>query len=571
MNFFKNLSFRRKLVLSYIIIIIVPVTVLGLYSYNQSKTYLEEQVQRHIESSTKQMISDINYRLQWYNNLIKVTIYNPKVKKILSYKDAISLEEMQGLNDYVEPMLYNFLIGNRDIKKLTIFTEDGKPISGDFVQPNYTIKNTDWFKESSKNNTINWWFEKEELFATSKIFDTSNSNMDIGMFYLKLDYKSVLGNLLEKNTYDSGFIISNQKNDILFSESTNKNNKTNDSFDRKIINLQQGNVNIDGQKYIIVKGSIINKTMNIFYYVPTNTVVINSRGIIKATVIVVFVCLLLLCGLVWLFSNTLVKRILKLNRKMELVECGKYDIQVSSNSKDEIGQLYNSFGNMIKKTNYLIEEVYKSNITQKEAELKSLQAQINPHFLYNTLSVINWKATMIGASDISHVIKTLSKFYRTTLNKGENTISIIDEIGNIQAYIEIQLVMHDNSFEVQYDFDEEIFNYDMINLVLQPIVENAIEHGIDHNQNKEGVLTIKGKIKGKCVEFIVQDNGCGMKTETVEEVFIKHSKGYGLKNVQERILLFFGMEYGMTVNSECGKGTSINVLIPKYNKPPYNE
>ncbi|MBN4049412.1 cache domain-containing protein, partial [bacterium AH-315-N14] len=131
MNFFKNLSFRRKLVLSYIIIIIVPVTVLGLYSYNQSKTYLEEQVQRHIESSTKQMISDINYRLQWYNNLIKVTIYNPKVKKILSYKDAISLEEMQGLNDYVEPMLYNFLIGNRDIKKLTIFTEDGKPISGD--------------------------------------------------------------------------------------------------------------------------------------------------------------------------------------------------------------------------------------------------------------------------------------------------------------------------------------------------------------------------------------------------------------------------------------------------------
>ena len=569
MNFFKNLSFRRKLVLSYIIIIIFPITILGLYSYNESKTYLEEQVHRDIDSSTKQMINDINYRLKRYDDLIKITIYNPQVKKILAYKDAISLEEMQGLNDYVEPMLYNFLIGNRDIKKLTIFTEDGKPISGDFVQPNYTIKNTDWFNESSKNNKINWWFEKEELFATSKIFDISNSNMDIGMFYLKLDYKSVFGNLLEKHTYDSGFIISNQRKDIMFSGNTN--NKINNSFDRKIINLQQGNVTIDGQKYIIVKGSIMNETMNIFYYVPVNTLVINSRGIIKATVTVELICLSLLCALVWLFSNTLVKRILKLNSKMQLVESGKYDIQVSSNSKDEIGQLYNSFGNMLKKTNYLIEEVYKSNITQKEAELKALQAQINPHFLYNTLSVINWKATMIGASDISHVIKTLSKFYRTTLNKGRSTISIKDEIENMQAYIEIQLVMHDNSFEVQYDFEEEIFSYDMINLVLQPIVENAIEHGIDHNKERKGVLTIKGRIKESCVEFTVKDNGCGMKTEIVEEVFIKHSKGYGLKNVQERILIFFGNEYGMTVNSEYGKGTSISVLIPKYNNPPYNE
>lgn len=219
---------------------------------------------------------------------------------------------------------------------------------------------------------------------------------------------------------------------------------------------------------------------------------------------------------------------------------------------------------MVNRISTLINEVYKGKLSQKEAEMKALQAQINPHFLYNSLSLINWKAIEAKQPDISRITLLLSKFYRTSLNKGKNITSIKDELSNIQSYIDIQLMMHDDGFDVEYDLDQEVMRYSIPNLLLQPLIENAIDHGIDMNTDKRGVIriTVKQREDSRIV-ITVSDNGIGMPKETAEQILTGNSKGYGVKNVNERIKHFYGEEYGITVESTEGVGTDIVILIPE--------
>ena len=195
--------------------------------------------------------------------------------------------------------------------------------------------------------------------------------------------------------------------------------------------------------------------------------------------------------------------------------------------------------------------------------MKALQAQINPHFLYNSLSLINWKAIEAKQPDISRITLLLSKFYRTSLNKGKNITSIKDEISNIQSYIDIQLMMHDNEFDIKYDLSPDIMEYSIPNLMLQPLIENAIDHGIDIKTDGRGVIEIVGQMEGEdMIRLTVSDNGVGMSEEMAQQILSEGSRGYGVKNVNDRIKHFYGEEYGITVESEEGKGTRIIILIP---------
>ena len=256
-------------------------------------------------------------------------------------------------------------------------------------------------------------------------------------------------------------------------------------------------------------------------------------------------------------------RIVELRQDMKKVEKGDLSVITSSDSHDEIGDLVNSFAKMLNTINNLINEVYKSKIKEKEYEMRALQAQINPHFLYNTLSLINWKALEAGAMDISKITLALSTFYRTSLNKGKNVMSISDEIDNMRSYISIQLMMHDNEFDFVEEIDPEILKYKTLNLVLQPLIENAIDHGIDLKDDGRGCITIIGRDAGDEIELIVKDNGVGMTKEQAERIITENSKGYGVRNVNERIKLYYGEQYALSVHSEIGVGTEVKIHFPK--------
>ena len=251
---------------------------------------------------------------------------------------------------------------------------------------------------------------------------------------------------------------------------------------------------------------------------------------------------------------------------MDRVNHGSREVTVTSNSEDEVGILIQSFHSMMDEINRLIDEVYVNKIALKEFELKALQAQINPHFLYNTLSVMNWMAIRSGQKDISKVTLALSTFYRTALSKGEDMVTVETCIRNMEAYLEIQLVMHDHDFTVDWEIDPAVKNEKVPKLLLQPVVENALEHGLDEKETGDKKLSLSFADKGEEVEIIVKDNGLGMEQEKAETLVTYQAKGYGLKNVNDRICLLYGEKYAIRIFSAPEKGTTVIMRFPKEGK-----
>ena len=226
---------------------------------------------------------------------------------------------------------------------------------------------------------------------------------------------------------------------------------------------------------------------------------------------------------------------------MRKIEGGNYSVEVNVDSNDEIGQLANDFNHMAKQIDYLINEVFTVKIQQQEQEMLALQAQINPHFLYNSLS----------------------SFYRTSLNRGKSIISVREELENIRSYIDIQLLLHSRSFRVEYEIDEKIYRYTMQKLLLQPLVENAILHGLDHTRNKEKLLSVSGFLLGDTLVFRVADNGSGITPRELENILSKDAKGYGIKNIHQRIQIMYGSQYGLSYQSVINEGTVVTLTLPQ--------
>lgn len=270
-------------------------------------------------------------------------------------------------------------------------------------------------------------------------------------------------------------------------------------------------------------------------------------------------CILLL--VINLFSRKFVKRINRMNQQLSVTVQNNFETGLSEDFQDELGSLTLMINQMIADTRELIRDVFESKLKQREYEIKALQAQINPHFLYNTLSAINWHAITTRNYQISGIVTSLSQFYRTALNKGDSMTTIENELKNIRAYLNIQLSIHSNSFSVEYEIADGILHYYMPNLILQPIVENAIEHGIDQKTDGRGLLKIRGWEDASFIQFEITDNGAGIPEEIMKNLMTQKNKGYGLGNVNQRLLLFFGEKYEFAFHS--GEETSAFLRIPK--------
>ena len=274
-------------------------------------------------------------------------------------------------------------------------------------------------------------------------------------------------------------------------------------------------------------------------------------------------CVLIIFILGMAFSRLFTRKIEMLTENMDQVNHGSREVTVTSDAEDEVGVLIRSFRRMMGEIDRLISEVYENKIALKEFELKALTAQINPHFLYNSLSIINWMAIKSGQKEISKVTLDLSTFCRTALSKGEDMVTVENCIRNIEAYLSIQLVMHDNDFTVEWKIDPQVKAEKVPKLILQPVVENALEHGLDVKEEGDKILQLSFLDAGDAVLLRVEDNGMGMEQSVAESLVTYQAEGYGLKNVNDRICLLYGEEYKIRITSSVGKGTVVEMRIPK--------
>ncbi|RCX16834.1 two-component system sensor histidine kinase YesM [Anaerobacterium chartisolvens] len=274
----------------------------------------------------------------------------------------------------------------------------------------------------------------------------------------------------------------------------------------------------------------------------------------------------------WVISESISKPIREIHNMTKSIAAGNLNVRVENKNVDEIAALGMSFNIMTQKIKELLERSIKEQENLKKSELKVLQAQINPHFLYNTLDNIVWMAEANKSKEVIKIVRALSSFFRITLSKGKDWIPISDEVAHIRSYLIIQKIRYRDILDFQIDVDESILEYNILKLTLQPLVENALYHGIK-NKREGGVITVKGYVaeKGNVI-FEINDNGAGMTPERLAEIqktldsntvgFMIKESGFGLNNVHKRIKLYYGNQYGLKIQSEFKKGTQVAVLIP---------
>ncbi|WP_217593967.1 sensor histidine kinase [Cohnella sp. GbtcB17] len=564
-----RLRFRQKLVLSYLFISLIPILFLGTYSYNQSKHFLNDQAMDDFRGSAGIFAESIRANMDRYETMASLVLYNDIIQKILSkrYLDLFNLYD--DLTEFLNPYLNMLLNLNKDTLQLTIYTKNDMPEYGDYINRIERIEDMPWYAALQDGNRPQWFHDPNQLFLASRFpklrpagntYKAARSASDENVLYIRVNNRNLFASLPDAMKDQWVFLVDAAGATVY------ANQNMDEQMTRTlagIVDRPEGHLKIGGTDMILIKQPVPATDWLLYCLVPYRNLAQHSGSIVRATLIVAGLCLLILIVIIAVFAKSMIRQIYKLNNWMRRVEEGELELRIKSTSKDEIGELTRRFGNMLQRINELINEGYKNKIKQKEAELSALKSQITPHFLYNTLSFINWKAVKSDDLELSRMVTSLSKFYRTALNRGDNMISVRDEIENMKSYVDIVLMTSGHRFDVMYDLDETGYDYGTINLILQPLVENAVKHGINKKTDGKGLLEIKLREGEDTIEFSVRDNGPGIEPHLLSELLTKPTAGYGLKNVDERIKLMFGAEFGLLIESEVGRGTRMRVVIPK--------
>lgn len=550
------MKYRYKLTILLIFTSLVPMTVLALYSHGRQSIMVRNRELEDMQSIMEQTKESIDSQTAVYTSLLNYLTYSPDIEEIIKEKDIDNYSAYEKYTEIADPLLSIPKAYHDAIKSIELFADSIK-ISHEYtLAPLDKMKEAWWSEELKDDVRIQWEVDQDrkEVAAVRKIY--SSQKLD-AVLCITLDYNKIFQPFTNILTEENGGIVTDKKGTILYSRSNLKELKSDCSE------------NISSMLPLVKQSCAYTQTKSdendwIFYYYKSQNAISGSvRRILIEEIPLIAGCLFIIVVLGLLFSRVFTRKIEELTRNMDQVNHGSREVTVYSDSSDEIGIMVNSFRKMMDEINRLIDEVYVNKIALKEYELKALQAQINPHFLYNTLSMMNWMAIRSNQMDISKVTLALSTFYRTALSKGEDVVTVENCIQNTKAYLEIQLVMHDHGFTVDWEIDSTIKNEKMPKLLLQPIVENAIEHGIDEKEEGDKNLSLSFHGKEDVVEIIVRDNGKGMEQEKAEKLVTYQAKGYGLKNVNDRIHLLYGTEYGIRIFSEPGVGTTVVMRFPK--------
>ena len=267
-------------------------------------------------------------------------------------------------------------------------------------------------------------------------------------------------------------------------------------------------------------------------------------------------------------SSRITAPIQELEKSVNALEAGELDTEVYTGGSYEIQHLGRSIGDMAKRIQELMQDIVAEHESKRKSEFDTLQSQINPHFLYNTLDIIVWMIENEQKNEAVRVVTALARFFRISLSKGKSIIPVRDELEHVRNYLMIQQMRFKNKFTYRIEEEPEILGLASLKLMLQPLVENAIYHGMEF-MDGDGEILVKAGLKEGKLCFLVADNGLGMTGEQVEQILSgkphassRRGSGIGVKNVNERIRLYFGEEYGLSIDSEPDEGTRIRICLP---------
>ena len=546
---FDELKLRTKLTILLFVVGFIPVVILGIslsiYTHNTVVKNRKNDMQKFLQRAC----ASVSAQKSVCEQMMEFFKYDPDVVNFLKCSPENTQEQYRcylELKETIDAVKYQNLL----LESIVIYSDQVNEGYGKEVRPLEELLEEPWIAQAADGE---WHYNEKDLdmislYKMPSYIGSSYAvvHSDLITMFQSLDqlaadqYGIYVGGEEEIWNFHGALCVDKQGRYLRFEKNESQ--------------------------YIWVEETLDDLDMNVYFFTPKSGHQTMPWGVLVGLVFQIFSCLLLIVVFGRIFSNYISKPLEMLTTEIRSVDGEKMEVGITSQRKDEIGILIRSYGHMMQRIQDLIQENYETKIAQKEFEMKALQAQINPHFLYNSLSMINWKAIEAGESEISKITLALSSFYRTTLNKGKTMNTIRNAVDNIKAYLSLQLYMHDNNFQVHYDIDPDTEEYEIPLLIFQPFVENALEHGLDLKEDGDRQIWITISQDEKEILIQIRDNGMGMDTETTHHILEYDTKGYGVKNVNDRMKLHYGEEYKIKVESIQGVGTSVLLRFPKEEK-----
>ena len=562
------------------VLVLSAVVIVTGVSMKFTNTSIFENSSEYTHTIIQQMNQNIDSYIDYMENIAYLISSNEDVQDYLFDEKIDNEGRYRILNQF-----QTILDSRSDIRNVGIISKNGRMLINDgskSVNQDLDLNTQEWYATALEkpNGPILTSSHVQHIISGERpwvitlsrgIRDRSGSGEKEGVFFIDLNYSAISG-LCDQSTVGTkgyafildakGNIVYHPQQQQLYNELQTENISLIMDTDEDTVLTGTGN---DGKLYSISRSEKTGWTV----VDCTNVKELLSKSRQAQSVYVLTAIILVIVAL--LFSRFMARSITlpiqKLRDSMKKVQEGDFSVSdVVVDSKNEIGSLTKSFDVMTHRIHELMEQNVHEQEEKRKSELKALQSQINPHFLYNTLDSIIWMAEGKKNEEVVLMTASLARLLRQSISNEDEVVPIANEVEYARGYLTIQKMRYKDKLEFQIEVDSSILYIPLIKLVLQPIIENAIYHGLKYKESK-GLLIVKGFMKDGNAVLQVIDDGVGMDEETLAHIYDKHkvnyhSNGVGVYNVQKRLKLYYGEDYGITYTSELGKGTTATITIP---------
>ncbi|WP_338786941.1 sensor histidine kinase [Metabacillus sp. FJAT-53654] len=561
-------SIKRKLMGTLLLVMMVPLLIFMLISTHISRGAVESS---EISSNLSRMELSSSYieeQINWYDEFLFSALVDEKLVPSITTVDNLSTLNKFNTQSYIKDKLFGLYNGSNDILSVSLVSYEDHLL--------YKVEKNDFYisnnlespkKQDNKDAVFDVDLAKNSFSFTRNIYRFEDQKL-VGEIEIQVmfSFMNHIAENLQSNEGEYVLILDSQGNPLY-----NPGHLSLKKFTREI---GEQLTTSHGEKYIIKDKDyyfiqhMMNDQIHLLKVVPKEVMMIGAVYIGQSGVVILVISILLTILLSIIVSNQVAKPIVVLSKTMEHVEENNFSVNIVANRSDEIGLLYRKYKDMIERIKDLIEMDYKREMENRDAQFLALQAQINPHFLYNTLQVIGGMALKKNAKEIYDMTQRLALMFRYITNKRGDLVFIREEVSHLKNYLYIQKVRFGESISIQLFVDEAVNQGSIPLLSLQPIIENSFKHGFE-SKIERGTIKIDIQKVFDDIEIVIEDNGVGMSKHTLDEVNRKlaldvdtQNRSIGLKNVDARMKLYFGKEYGIELYSKESEYTKVILTIP---------
>ena len=582
------MSMHKRMMLYFAVPLILMQILLCSLCYPQAVRRYREKTDYSMEQSVSQAISFTESYLRNMTYLANMVEDNGVIQNTLS-ADGFGEERPymeQWLEYYELNKEFNSYELSNSIYRFCLYVPDEVMYAGnqyyfdgvsrlkersDYVDLRYALnRGEDYVAISRERDGVDQQDTSQMVTLYHRIASKKEKEEELGICSISVSAKYLQDIMKNANITSEGLVYLMSENGRMI---TSSNSSILQKMQKKGILLNYGaelfmEKKKEGQKeYYITRQNVDGASWQMILIIPESEYEDQYRFLWLSAALMLGSMIAVIVLMSYLLSGYYVGRLKKLNAEMTGLESGNLNANLPiTTEEDEIEEIYHNFNGMVQEVQRLMQEHYQLGKEVKMAEVRALQAQINPHFLYNTLDLINWISMDYGAEEIGTLTWNLARFYRLSLNHGKSLISIGEEVEHVEVYVNIENYHFDNAISLEVDVPEELKNYACLNIILQPFVENAIVHGIAEKPDIESCeIRIRARREEQDIIFSVQDDGPGvdveqMQKETQQDIRTAQH-GYGVRNINFRLKLCFGEKYGVTY-LESEKGTHVEIKIP---------